>query len=152
MNEPSAVVLTSTLQWPQGALGQRPLLAFEVYEPTALALEDRVPLDVEAWLLQRGFERLVADEWTFPYLEDHVLGVFEDLGQMALIDEADDLFTYPLGGLPAQWCEHLKRERNCLLITGKDLRLSADGMAGVERAVRRGEAFGGMVLINDGMF
>jgi hypothetical protein len=42
------------------------------------------------------------------------------------------------------------RERSCLLITGVGLRLATDGMAGVEQAVRRGDAFAGMVLINEG--
>lgn len=151
MNEPAAVVLPTTLKWPRDAVGERALLAFEVYQPTHLALEDRFPVDVPAWLLERGFERLVEDAWTFPYLEGHVLGVFADLGDMALIDEGDDLFSYPLSGLPSAWHEHLMRERSCLLITGVNLRLATDGMSGIEQAVRRGDAFAGMVLINEGL-
>ncbi len=151
MNEPTAVVLPTTLKWPRDAVGERALLAFEVYDPTRLALEDRSPVDVPAWLMERGFDRLVEDAWSFPYLEGHVLGVFADLGDIALIDEAGDLFSYPLSGLPSSWHEHLMRERSCLLITGVNLRLATDGMAGIEQAVRRGNAFAGMVLINEGL-
>lgn len=151
MNEPTAVLLTTTLKWPRDAIGDRALLAFEPYDPTDLALEDRSPVDVPAWLLERGFARLVEGGWQFPYLDDHVLGIFADLGVMALIDEADDLFSYPTSGLPSAWHEHLMRERSCLLITGVDLCLATAGMAGVEEAVRRGDAFAGMVLINEGL-
>lgn len=151
MNEPTAVVLPMTLEWPRGALGERPLLVFEVYEVTHLALEDRAPVDVAAWLLERGFERLVEGAWNFPHLEGHVLGVFADIGDIALIDEGGDLFSYPLPGLPAPWHKHLMRERSCLVITGVDLRLATEGMAGIERAVRRGDAFAGMVMINEGL-
>ena len=151
MTEPNAVVFTTALQWPQDALGERPLLAFEVYEVTHLALEDRSPVDVAGWLLERGFERLVEGAWSFPHLDGHVLGVFADLGDVALLDEGGDLFSYPLSGLPPSWQEHLMRERSCLVITGIDLRLATEGMAGIERAVRRGDAFAGMVLINEGL-
>ena len=151
MREPNAVVLTTTVKWPLDAVGERALLAFEPYDPTFLALEDRSPVDVPGWLLERGFARLVEGAWSFPYLEDHVLGVFADLGVIALIDEADDLFSYPLSGLPSAWHEHLMRERSCLVITCVGLRLATDGMAGVDEAVRRGDAFGGMVLINEGL-
>lgn len=101
MNEPTAVVLPRTLKWPRDAVGGRALLAFEVYDPTHLAQEDRSPVDVPAWLLEPGFERLVEDAWNFPYLEGHVLGVFADLGDIALIDEGGDVFSYPLSGLPS---------------------------------------------------
>jgi hypothetical protein len=74
VNEPNAVVFTTTLKWPQDALGERALLAFEPYEVTNLALEEEAPVDVAAWLTERGFEPLVEDEWSFPYLEGHVLG------------------------------------------------------------------------------
>lgn len=150
MNEPTAVVLPKTLKWPRDALGEHALLAFEVYDPTHLPLEDRSPVDVPAWLLERGFERLVEEAWSFPYLEGHVLGVFADLGDIALI-EGGDLFSYPLAGLPAPWREHLMRERSCLLITGVDLRLATHGMGGIEDAVCRGDAYAGMVLINEGL-
>jgi len=151
VNQPNAVVFTTTLKWPHATVGERALLAFEPYEVTNLALEEETPVDVAGWLTERGFERLVEDEWSFPYLEGHVLGVFADLGEMSLIDEAADLFTYPLSGISPGWYEHLMRERSCLLITGTDLRLATEGMAGVERAVRRGDAFSGMVLINEGL-
>ena len=151
MSGPTAVVLPTTLKWPREAVGERALLAFEAYEPTDLALEDRLPVDVPTWLLERGFARLVEGAWEFPYLEDHVLGIFADFDVIALIDEADDLFSYPMSGLPSAWREHLMRERSCLLITGVDLRLATDGMSGIEAAVRRGDAFAGMVLINEGL-
>lgn len=151
MTEPNAVVLMSTLQWPKGALGERPLLAFEPYDVTKLALEEGAPVDVAAWLEERGFERLVEGAWTFPHLAGHVLAVFVDLGEIELIDEAADLFSYPLSAVPSVWFEHLMRERSCLVITGLDLRLATEGMAGIEEAVRRGDAFAGMVLINEGL-
>ena len=151
MTEPNAVVFTTTLQWPQGALGERALLAFEPYDVSSLALEEKSPVDVAGWLLERGFERLLEDVWTFPYMEGHVLGVFAEFGEMSLLDEAADLFTYPLSGLPSAWYEHLMRERSCLVITGVNLRLATEGMAGIERAIRRGDAFAGMVLINEGL-
>ncbi len=147
MNEPNAVVFTTTLKWPQDAVGERALLAFEPYDVANLALEEEAPVDVPGWLTERGFEQLVEGAWSFPYLEGHVLGVFADLGEMSLLDEAADLFTYPLSGLSPGWYEHLMRERSCLFITGTDLRLATEGMAGIEQAVRRGDAFGGMVLI-----
>ncbi len=53
--------------------------------------------------------------------------------------------------LPPSWHEHLMRERSCLVITGVDLQLAAEGMVGIERAVSRGDAFAGMVLINEGL-
>ena len=115
MNEPNAVVYTTTLEWPQVTVGKRALLAFEAYDVTSLALEERAPVDVPGWLIARGFERLVEGEWNFPDLEGHVLGVFDDLGDVALIDEVGDLFTYPLAGLSRGWYEHLMRERSCLL-------------------------------------
>lgn len=151
MSEPNAVVFTGTLQWPRGALGERALLAFEPYEATKLALDEPAPVDVPGWLVERGFERLVEGAWNFPYLEDHVLAVFADLDVVELIDPATDLFTYPLSGLPHGWYAHLMRERSCLLITGVGLELATAGMAGIEQAVRRGEAFAGMVMINEGL-
>lgn len=151
MNEPNAVIFTTTLKWPPDTVGARVLLAFEPYEVANLALEEQAPVDVAGWLTERGFERLVEGAWTFPHLEGHVLGVFADLGDMALLDEAADLFTYPLSGLSPGWYEHLMRERSCLLITGTDLRLATEGMAGIEQAVRRGDAYAGMVLINEGV-
>lgn len=63
----------------------------------------------------------------------------------------NDLFSYPLSELPSAWHEDLMRERSCLLITGIDLRLAPDGMAGIDQAVRRGDALAGMVLINEGL-
>lgn len=39
MNEPTAVVLPRTLKWPRDDVGERALLAFEVYDPTHFALE-----------------------------------------------------------------------------------------------------------------
>ncbi len=41
--------------------------------------------------------------------------------------------------------------RSCLVITGMDLRLATEGMGGIERAVRRGDALAGMVVINEGL-
>jgi hypothetical protein len=69
---------------------------------------------------------------------------------MALNDEGDELFAYPVSALPTEWYSHLKLERNCLLITGVDLRLAAVGMDGVHDACARGQAAGGMLLVNDG--
>lgn len=151
MTEPNAVVLTSTLKWPAATVGDRALLAFEPYDVARLALDEDSSIDVPGWLIERGFERLIEGAWNFPHLEGHVLGVFADFGEISLIDEAGDLFTYPLSGLPPAWYEHLKRERSCLLITGIDLRLATEGMAGVEESVRRGDAFAGMVQINEGL-
>lgn len=74
MTEPNAVVFTSTLKWPQGALGERALLAFEPYDVTTLALEEKTPVDVPGWLIERGFERLVEGEWNFPELGVTLLG------------------------------------------------------------------------------
>ena len=70
-----------------------------------------------------SLELQLPDRWTFPYLDGHTLAIHYDFKVLALIDEADDLFTYPLSALPVDWNSHLKRERNCLLITGVDLRL-----------------------------
>lgn len=42
-------------------------------------------------------------------------------------------------------------ERNCLVWTGVDLRLATEGMAGIEEAGRRGEAYAGRVFINEGL-
>ena len=78
MTEPNAVVFTTTLQWPQGAVGERALLAFEPYDVTKLALEEPALVHVPGWLLERGFERLVEGAWNFPHLEGHVLAVFAD--------------------------------------------------------------------------
>lgn len=108
-------------------------------------------LSYSGWLTERGFECLVDAAWSFPYLEGHVLGVLADLDDIALIDEGGGLFNYPLSGLPPGWYEHLMRERSCLLITGMSLHLATEGMAGIEHAVRRGDAYGGMVLINEAL-
>ena len=151
MNEPNAVVFTTTLQWPQDALGERVVLAFEPYEVASLALDEKSPVDIPAGLLERGFERLVEGAWSFPHLEGHVLGVFADLGDITLLDEGGDLFSYPLSGLSPSWHEHLMRERSCLVITGIDLRLATEGMGGITRAVGRGDAYAGMVLVNEGL-
>lgn len=69
----------------------------------------------------------------------------------ALIDEAaDQLFGYRLSGIPEGWYSDLKMERNCLVITGVDLKLATAGMEGVKDACAKSRAFGAMVMINDG--
>jgi hypothetical protein len=83
-------------------------------------------------------------------LDGIFLGIHYDFDVMELNDEGDELFTYPLSALPADWYAHLKLERNCLLITGVDLRLATAGMDGVRDACARGHAVGGTVLVNDG--
>lgn len=150
MTDPTAIVLCSQLQWPADAFGSRPLIVFEPYDSSVFALEDGDSSDIASWLTQRGFARLIEGSWDFPYEHELVLGVFADFDALALIDEGDDLFNYPLNALPADWYAHLTRERNCLVITGVGLELAQAGMEGVHRAVGRGEAFGAMVLLNDG--
>ncbi len=93
---------------------------------------ERVVCDVHGMILGISHLGSPEDAWSFPKLEGHVLGVFVDLGEMSLIDEASDLFTYRLSSLASGWYEHLMRERNCLLVTGVDLRLATDGMAGIK--------------------
>lgn len=95
--------------------------------------------------------QLQPGRWSFPYLESHLIAMHEPDGDFALIDDAaDELFAQPLNELPPQWYAHLRMERNCLLITGIDLQLATTSMEGVHSAVERGDAFGAMVLINDG--
>ena len=91
------------------------------------------------------------DDWHFPYLDDHLIAIDESSGALALIDDAaDELFAYRLDSLPQGWYEHLKRERNCLVVTGIDLQLAIAGMTGVDEACASGKAFGAMVMVNDG--
>jgi hypothetical protein len=55
----------------------------------------------------------------------------ESSDDFALIDEAaDELFGFPLSGVPDDWCSRLKMERNSLVITEVDLRLATAGMDG----------------------
>jgi hypothetical protein len=147
---PDAVLLCSTLQWPAGALGRRPLVVFEPYDISKFALEEGASTDVTGWLKERGFAPLVKDSWDFPLEHELVLGVFKEFDTPALIDEGDDLLNYPLGALPTDWFAHLQRERVCLVVTGANLQLTTLGMEGVHQAVARGDAFGAMVMINDG--
>lgn len=77
--------------------------------------------------------------------------MLEEFDELALIDEAGELFQYLLSAAPADWYEHVMRERNCLVVTGTELRLATDGMAGVHEPCRRGTAFAGSVLAHDGM-
>jgi hypothetical protein len=151
MTQPNAVLLFSSLECPAGAVGRRPLLVFEPYDPSVFSLDQEAPEGPEACLLARGFERLRPDRWSFPYLGGHVLTMIEEFDELALIDEAGELFQYPLSAAPREWFEHISRERNCLIVTGTDLRLGTEGMAGVEAARARGSAFGGSVLAHDGM-
>jgi len=151
MIEPTAIFLFSSLQWPAGALGERPLLVFEPYDPSVFSLDEETTGETSSSLLERGFQRLDVDAWSFPYLEGYVLTMLEEFDELALIDEAGELFQYPLSAAPVDWYQHLTRERNCLVITGTGLRLAADGMAGVHEAARRGTAFAGSVLAHDGM-
>lgn len=131
MTEPTAVLLFSNLQWPADALGERPLLVFEPYDSAVFSLDLDVPGDAGSSLLKRGFEQLKADHWSFPYLDGHVLTMMEEFDELALIDEAGELFQYPLSVAPPDWYEHVTRERNCLVITGSELQLATEGMAGV---------------------
>ncbi len=57
MTRPDAVLHFSSLQWPSGALGRRPLLVFEPYDASVFSLEEGAPDNPEASLLARGFER-----------------------------------------------------------------------------------------------
>jgi hypothetical protein len=115
-----------------------------------LALEESGPTGVTGWLSERGFAQLVEGSWAFPHEHELVLGVFDEFDTLALIDEGDDLLNYPLSALPTDWFAHLQRERACLVVTGADLQLTTLGMEGVHQAVARGDAFGAMVMINDG--
>ena len=151
MTEPTAVLLFSSLQWPADALGRRPLLVFEPYDPSVFSLDEEAAGEASSSLLARGFERLETEAWSFPYLGGHVLTMLEEFDELALIDEAGELFQYPLSAAPAEWYEHVTRERNCLVITGHGLRLATDGIAGVNEACRLGTAFGGSALAHDGM-
>jgi hypothetical protein len=114
-------------------------------------LDDSDTPDAIAGLQERGFEALNPDGWSFPYLEDHLVAIDEASDDFALIDEAaEELFGYPLSGVPSNWYSHLKMVRNCLVITGVDLRLATAGMDGVRDACADGRAFGAMVMINGG--
>lgn len=149
MSEVNGVALFSRLKWPKDALGERPLLVIESYEPFVWA-RDQVA-DPLTGIRDRGFEPLRPEGWSFPYVDDHIVIIDESLDDFALIDDrADQLFGYPLSGVPVDWDTHLKMERNCLVITGLDLRLATAGMAGVKEACADGKAFGAMVMINDG--
>jgi hypothetical protein len=150
VSEPTGVILCSKLQWPADALGRRPLLVFEPYDLSVFGLEGGAPSDVKGWLTERGFAQLVEGSWAFPHGHELVLGVFDEFDTLALIDEGDDLFNYPLGALPTDWFAHLQRERVCLVVTGANLQLTTLGMEGVHQAVARGDAFGAMVMVNDG--
>lgn len=151
MSEVNGVALFSKLKWPKDAVGERPLLVIESYEPSVWKLDDSDGPDAIAGLRDRGFEALKPDGWSFPYLEDHLVAIDESSDDFALIDEAaDQLFGYPLSRVPSEWYSHLKMERNCLVITGVDLRLATTGMDGVKNACANGTAFGAMVMINDG--
>jgi hypothetical protein len=151
VSEVNGVALFSRLKWPNDALGERPLLVIESYEPSVWMLDDADAPDAITGLKERGFEPLKPDGWSFPYLEDHLVAIDESSDDFALIDEAaDQLFGYPLSGVPTDWYSHLKMERNCLVITGVDLRLATTGMEGVKEACAYGRAFGAMVMINDG--
>ena len=151
MSEVNAVALFSRLDWPKDALGERALLVIESYEPSVWQRDDCPGPDAVAGLRDRGFEPLRPDGWSFPYLEDHIVAIDESSDDFVLIDEAaDQLFGYPLSGVPSEWYSHLKMERNCLVITGVDLRLATTGMDGVRQACADGRAFGAMVMINDG--
>ncbi|MPZ93113.1 MAG: hypothetical protein GEU68_16120 [Actinobacteria bacterium] len=152
MGEVAGVALFTDLEWPKGTLGRRPLLVFESYDASAWRLPDRPYTggDDMSVFLDRGFELFVPDRWTFPYLEGLFLAIHYDFDVMALNDEGDELFTYPLSALPTEWYSHLKLERNCLLITGLELHLATAGMEGVHDACARGHAAGGMLLVNDG--
>ncbi len=151
MSEVSGAAVFLRLKWPKDALGERPLLVIESYEPSVWKLDDSEHVDVPTALRERGFEPLRSGDWSFPYLEDHLVAIDEPSDGFALIDDAaDELFAYPLSGIPPAWYSHLKLERNCLLITGVGLRLATDGMDGVEQACANRRAFGAMVLINDG--
>lgn len=151
MSEINGVALFSRLKWPKDALGERPLLVIESHDPSVWRLDDSETPDAITGLKERGFEPLGLDAWSFPYLDDHLVAIDESSDDFALIDEAaDELFGYPISGIPAEWCAHLKLERNCLVITGIELRLATDGMNGVKEACVNGRAFGAMVMINDG--
>lgn len=151
MSQINGVALFSRLKWPKDALGERPLLVIESHEPSIWKLDDLPEADPIAGLRERGFEPLQPEGWSFPYLEDHLVAIDETSDDFALIDEAaDELFGYPLSGVPEDWYSHLKMERNCLVITGVDLRLATAGMDGVKKACADGKAFGAMVMINDG--
>ena len=151
MSEVNGVALFSRLKWPKDALGERALLVIESYEPSVWRLDDTDEPGLMAGLRDRGFEPLKPDDWSFPYLDDHIVAIDESADDFALIDEAaDELFGYPMSDIPADWYSHLKMERNCLVITGVDLRLVTAGMNGVKDACAEGRAFGAMVMINDG--
>lgn len=151
MGEVTGVALFSRLSWPKDAFGERPLLVIESYEPSVWKRDECPGADAVAGLRDRGFEPLRPEGWSFPYLEDHLVAIDESSDDFALIDEAaDELFGYPLSGVPSEWYSHLKMERNCLIITGVGLRLAMAGMEGVKDACVKGRAFGAMVMINDG--
>lgn len=151
MSEVNGVALFSRLKWPKDALGERPLLVIESHEPSVWKLDDFPEVDPIAGLRERGFEALRPEGWSFPYLDDHLVAIDESSDDFALIDEAaDELFGYPLSGVPSDWYSHLKMERNCLVITGVGLGLATAGMDGVKNACAEGRAFGAMVMINDG--
>jgi hypothetical protein len=151
VSEVNGVALFSRLKWPEDAFGERPLLVIESYEPSVWKLDDSDAPDAITGLRERGFELLKPDSWSFPYLDDHLVAIDESSDDFALIDDAaDELFGYPISGIPQDWFSHLKLERNCLVITGVDLRLATDGMKGVKDACGNGRAFGAMVMINDG--
>lgn len=151
MSDVNGVALFSTLKWPKDALGERSLLVIESYEPSVWQRDDCGDRDAIAGLRARGFAPLRSDGWSFPYLEDHLVAIDESSDDFALIDDgADELFSYPVSGIPQDWYSHLKLERNCLVITGVGLRLATDGMEGVNQACASRRAFGAMVMINDG--
>ena len=151
MSDVNGVALFTRLKWPKDAMRERPLLVIESYEPSVWQRDDCPGPDVIAGLRDRGFQPLGPDGWSFPYLDDHLLAIDESSDDFALIDDAaDELFAYPLSGIPQDWYSHLKLERDCLVITGVDLRLATAGMEGVKEACANRTAFGAMVMINDG--
>lgn len=151
MNDVAGVALFSTLKWPKDALGERPLLVFESYDPSVWNRDGGSGSDAITGLRDRGFEPLLPEGWSFPYLDDHLLAIDEPDDDFALIDDAaDQLFGYPISAIPGEWYSHLKMERNCLVLTGVELGLATAGMNGVKAACEDGRAFGAMVLINDG--
>lgn len=96
MRQITGTAFFSELQWPADALGRRALLAFEPYEPDVLSRPGHPATDegIIASGVERGFEFLRQEAWSFPAVAGHQVVISHDLDDFAVIDDyADELFA-----------------------------------------------------------
>jgi hypothetical protein len=68
------------------------------------------------------------------------VAIDESSDDFALIDDAaDQLFGYPISGIPQDWYSHLKLEGNCLVITGVDIRLATPAWTASKKHSQKAE-------------